>query len=199
MGSDARKKTKKDKQSQADIEIARGRAWARKVGRPTDKQQKLVYRWENAFLHPQNRADWTVPQCQEFVNFIWACYFGGNALAPAVTDGRGRACASANLHVVNLPRWARNRDIIIHEMAHAILNKGLGYKYSWEMEAHGPQFVRMHGELQGEFGRVRTSQFLREARKAGLRVAPSSAVPQPIVSWRDKPDYDRKERWIDRC
>jgi len=189
---------KKPKLTQTQKELNATAAWSRKVGRPRDDQQKKVYRFGQTVLGDSNRQDWTFEQAKSFVNYVWACYFGPNAQPLAVYDGRGRSCASASGEKIYLPRWARNRDIILHELGHAILSRKYRQRYNFHQEAHGPEFVRMHAELHGGFGHWPSVQIVKLAKAYGLRVARKDAVPKPLTD-RTKKESETRERWLDRC
>src|SRR5262245_5192050 len=104
--------------------------------RPRDAQRSRLYRAEdNAFGNPTaafykvaNEPFETVKNCQDQIDRItssewWKARIGrSRPSAIAVTDGRGarRATAREFGRVVNLPRWARKRWVILHELAHCL-------------------------------------------------------------------------------
>jgi hypothetical protein len=184
------------KRSKSEKELDESHRWAVKNGRPHDAQRDRVYKFDSMVLGASNREDWSMTQCQEFVNYVWHCYFGNNSVPPYLYDGRGRACASANDEKMYVPRWARNRSIILHELSHAILSRWTRYDYNFKMEAHGPEFVRMHAEIQGALGNWATVTFVKLAKAYGLRVANKGKVP----TFEDEVQpHLRKESWHSRC
>lgn len=52
-----------------------------------------------------------------------------------IRDGRGSADALAHMNdgIINLPKWARKRFLVVHELTHLITNV--------ETEPHGPEFA----------------------------------------------------------
>lgn len=109
-----------------------------------DSQKSKVYAWEDAAYHrhahrsiyePEYR---TLEECEAFATPVWRCERGrmGHASKAAPTIerpawGASSARASRAMHALRLPRWARNRWVILHEMAHLL---AVG-------DRHGPRFV----------------------------------------------------------
>lgn len=189
---------KLDKSAATIRELAQVANAGKAVGKPRDAQQNKVYSFGNNVLGYSHREDWTIVQCQEFVNYVWHCYFGPSSVPPAVDDGRGQACASCNPEHMRLPPWARNRGLILHEIAHAILGVYDGQSYWYKWECHGPEFMRLVAHLEGEFGSWATVDVLKKAKLYGLRVAPPSRIPHPYR--RRKPTgKNPRESWLRRC
>jgi putative metallohydrolase (TIGR04338 family) len=76
--------------------------------------------------------------------------------APRVGDGRARrkACWDANVYEIKLPQWARTEAVILHEMAHWIVDRaamvgtyGRGRQYDADHAAHGKEFAAVFLEL----------------------------------------------------
>jgi putative metallohydrolase (TIGR04338 family) len=69
-----------------------------------------------------------------------------------VGDGRGRLAARAyfddsDRRIIQLPRWARTKYTILHEVAHHLVD------HQCDHFAHGPEFVRaVLGLVRSEFG-----------------------------------------------
>jgi|SRR5215212_4538479 len=135
-----------------------------------DSQRSRVYKaeraaWEN-FDTPEFR---TVAQCQEYVNDVTYTRFwderftDGWYLDPEVrievSDGRGRRSAAAfcDEDRIALPKWARNRLVILHELAHILVNGNRS------LASHGPEFVSMYLSLVREFEGEDEAQKLHEA------------------------------------
>ena len=98
-----------------------------------DKQQARLYKSENG-LGLKNASDFvTVAECQKYVNKVLNSkavleMFSSKELhqgAFSITVKDGRACRNASAGTdghgnwtINLPRWARSRYVILHEIAH---------------------------------------------------------------------------------
>lgn len=82
-----------------------------------------------------------------------------------VLDGRGRSSAAAfGNSTITLPKWARTKDVILHELAHAICP-------NWEQ--HGRLFARTFLELVKLYMGKPEHDRLRDAfREAGVRFTP---------------------------
>lgn len=117
--------------------------------RERDKQRSRVYEWERHVCKRLlgtsiNMPDFeTLDECDEFARPIWRKERGRVGLArqhaPEIARphwGQRSALAHAD-HRITLPRWARSRWVILHEMAHRLTPRD---------EAHGPRFV---GVLMG--------------------------------------------------
>lgn len=109
-----------------------------------DNQRSKVYQWERAAVKQITNASFYLPdfetleECEAFMNPIWRAERGRVGLArqqaPELSRnlwGQRRATAGHN-HVIKLPKWARSRWVILHEMAHRLTPQD---------EAHGPRFV----------------------------------------------------------
>lgn len=77
---------------------------------------------------------------------------------------------------IRLPPWARNRQVVLHEMAHALV---------WKPEPpahHGPEFCRAEIELLGEFVSPAAASALRvQFAIRGVRVGDAPKVVAPFV------------------
>lgn len=84
----------------------------------------------------------TAAECQSFVDDV--CRTEG--IEPImVKDGRGRVNAGAYFasRTITLPRWARSRHVILHEIAHH-MNRDLNPA---PLAPHGPEFARTYLDL----------------------------------------------------
>jgi putative metallohydrolase (TIGR04338 family) len=112
--------------------------------RPRDNQKSRVYQWERHAISTLGGGsigtpDFTdIASCAAFAEPIWRTERGRLGLpgqhAPSIERsswGQRRALAHSN-HRITLPRWARSRWVILHELAHRL---------SPNDEAHGPRFV----------------------------------------------------------
>lgn len=112
--------------------------------RPRDRQRSRVYRWEAAVARQLRGSSLlppefeTLEECAAFAQVVWRKERGRVGLAshkaPAIERphrGQRRALAHHD-HRITLPRWARSRWVILHELAHRLTPAD---------EAHGPRFV----------------------------------------------------------
>ena len=172
----------------AERDKAIERDWKKAHEDPDDAaRSKLVYKWQQKVLHFGNQCDWTLLECERFISYVWHSYFGSRATVPNVNGGRGVISASANRSVITLPLWARNRNIILHEMAHAMLDavtdpdsrvKRGDTIIGIEKFGHGPRFMRMQIELLIAFSTFDRDVLTKTAREWGIPVARRNRVPR---------------------
>jgi hypothetical protein len=112
--------------------------------------EKLEYGWDDTML--------TLEECQEYTNTL--------IRNVTVTDGRGRRtpCAKYQSRTIALPKFARKKWIVLHEVAHFL-----------GRDKHGPQFLDEYIKLLArEYGR--SIQSLRDsATDYGLKLGPQPA------------------------
>ena len=89
-------------------------------------QTAALYRVENHILKANEQ--YSLKECQFFINELRKAYKMRESIT--ATDGRGGVMARARFknekRVIQLPRWARNPYVIIHEFAHHISQKRTG-------------------------------------------------------------------------
>jgi len=155
--------------------------------RTRDQQRSKVYAWErtcvgrlgNASIYAAEFS--TLEECAAFASGVWRKERGrfgiARKVAPAIERphrGQRRAYAHAD-HRITLPRWARSRWVILHELAHH-LTPG---------EQHGPRFV---GALMGLACRwldYDAQQLMQLADELGVEyyVRSIGVVPVHGASW----------------
>lgn len=87
----------------------------------------------------------------------------GSRLWIRVTDGRGHRRAVCYGNDIALPRWARTKAVLCHEVAHSFTD-----------DHHGPEFCRTYIRLVSHFVGVDAAKALRrEFRAARVKVAPA--------------------------
>lgn len=134
--------------------------------RPRDTQRSKLYAAEReAFGQPKEELslDTTVA----FVRQVWRSPWTARKFQiarysepPYVADGRGTTAARGSLRRLNLPRWSRNKVVILHELAHAL---------TWHREtfaAHGREFAAVFLELVSHWLGVDAAKRLRAAFRA---------------------------------
>lgn len=129
--------------------------------RARDNQRKKVYVWEDKYLlrlRTNHRLSFSA--CKELVKTICEAQ---SVSIPRIKDGRGRKRAGGCATYVTLPKWARNKVIVIHESTHSILDNGV---IAW----HGPEFMSLFIELLAIHHIATKEQLLRWARKERLQI-----------------------------
>jgi putative metallohydrolase (TIGR04338 family) len=131
-----------------------------------DKQQNRVYKSEQESGIKATPDFKTVAECQKYVNKVLnskavldqfsSKELHKGAFTVTVTDGRGcrRATASTDGYgnlIINLPKWARSKFVILHELAHhlqktyAINNwresVNIGQTDPVTYQSHGARFI----------------------------------------------------------
>jgi hypothetical protein len=157
--------------------------------RVRDSQRSKLYAWENATFAGKYGETMSLDECRVLAYEAIGRY--GFTNQPAVKDGRGRRSAGANSHEIDLPKWARNRFVVLHEVAHtltSLLETRHGVpRNSWA--AHGAEYTRIFVSLLQAYGvepKTGTGISIQSlARKAGLKVAPPGGlVPMPVTTWK---------------
>ena len=158
-----------------------------------DNQRTVVYRWEatcsrrlvrlaedsgealsTTHCHYSSEFE-TLQECADFLKPVWTSERGryGHARTPppaVIRPHRGQRRALAkHSHELSLPKWSRNRWVILHEAAHRL---NVGY------EAHGPRFVGiLIGLLSRHAGVRRKKVELVNERKLNCRPPQPSGLP----------------------
>lgn len=151
--------------------------------RGRDNQRSRVYAWERAiareiahrrFGEPEFRS---LDECRVWADPIWRKERGRMGLARAAAPsierpswGQRRALAHDD-HRITLPRWARSRWVILHEMAHRLTPHD---------EAHGPRFVGVLIGLVCRWLDFDASQLMRMADERRVRYYVRSVGSVPV-------------------
>lgn len=143
--------------------------------RVRDSQRARVYKAERAAgFDAMGQEFQTVEECQKFVNKVtgsafWRTVYAGptglflsegkvlvQGRNVVVKDGRGSPHGRAGRYEIDLPRWSRNRWVILHELAHVArptAREGAA--------AHGREFCSIYLKL--------VKRFIGEAQAIALR------------------------------
>lgn len=136
-----------------------------------DSQRSKLYRSED-FLRFAVEPLMSLAECQSFTDRViaWAqtytppakgfpkrIMYWGKPEHVNVTDGRGRRMAAACGHTIKLPRWARHKWIILHEIAHTLQT---------EDPSHGRQFAAIYLDLVSRWMGKDTAAALRLSYRA---------------------------------
>lgn len=162
-----------------------------------DRQKSLVYRWEAAasgrlvrvfqgemgvYRHTVSEFE-TLEECEAFLAPIWRAERGryGRANVPAPLIERphwGQRSALAHRdHRITLPKWSRNRWVILHEAAHRLCPRD---------EDHGPRFVGVLMGLLSRHAGYDASELMAVADELGVsyHVRSIGSVPVQTLSQR---------------
>lgn len=169
------------------------------MAHPRDNQRSRVYRWEahaSKTLRRLHGAGWTVhrhtesefvtlQECADFLNPIWRrerSRYGlaGQVAPPIERPSWGQRSALAHRdHRITLPRWARNRWVILHEAAHRLCPAN---------EDHGPRFVGVLIGLLARHAGYDAQELMAAADAMGVRyyvrsvgVVPSDTLAQRLL------------------
>lgn len=126
-------------------------------GRPVDSQKKRVYAAENVALDnedaPIPMERWTtVAEMQRYVDRLLASAWWRRRW-PSITritinDGAGYRSATAYgiKGKIEMPRWARKEWVMLHEIAHVVVDRTIGQRAA---AGHGREFCQVYLELVG--------------------------------------------------
>jgi putative metallohydrolase (TIGR04338 family) len=150
-----------------------------------DSQRSRVYRWERAAVA---REHWqpvfeTVGDAQAWADAVWRRERGRMGLAGVRAPdferphrGQRHALAYTWGHRITLPRWARSRWVVLHELAHLLAPHS---------PAHGPRFVGALIGLGSRWLDLDAQQLMRSADEHGVTywVRTIGSVPLHGPSW----------------
>lgn len=124
--------------------------------RERDAQRSKVYAWERSEFG-WDRDYLELHECQALAESIWP--------GVKVTDGRGRriACAVPQENVIKLPKWARIKWAVLHEVAHLVVWDG-------RRAAHGREFMAEYLDLLASHYKRDKDMLWDSALSVGLRV-----------------------------
>ena len=135
-----------------------------------DSQRSAVYAWERQ-IPGWPFAPMDLAACAALVRDVWADYRPG-ATPPIVSDGRGRRSACGSRWEIKLPRWARTRGVVLHEIGHSLAS----------MDRHGPVYARLYLDLLARYAGVDEADARRRAealRPRRVAFAALAACPRP--------------------
>jgi hypothetical protein len=154
------------------------------VKRKRDNQRSLVYAWERRINGYHRAPEWkTIDEVIAFAKPVWRAERGryGRARAPMpeiASSSWGQRSALAHYdHRITLPLWARQRPVVLHEMAHRLTPLE---------EAHGPRFVGVLIGLLCRHAGYDANELMALADEMGVKyhVRSIGVVPVRGVSWR---------------
>jgi putative metallohydrolase (TIGR04338 family) len=134
-----------------------------------DSQRGKVYKAERILnSHPKAMERFeTIPEVDVFVKKVLGSSYTRKHFARlnslTISDGRGRRNASAyGYREISLPRWARTRWTILHELAHIYAS----YKYKRvdiAIAAHGREFCKIYLQLVQHFISKEAADILKKS------------------------------------
>lgn len=150
--------------------------------RERDTQRKRVYAAERV-LDDYGRIE-NVSEIQVYVNKIWASKWARKhfrmacaCFSPLVADGRGTRIARGGWQRLNLPRWARTKTVILHELTHALLPD--------EGASHGWQFAKAYLDIvRHVLGREAAAKLKAAYRQYHVRFRPKRRLSSAAIERR---------------
>ena len=170
------------------------------VARARDSQRTRLYRAEA--LAPRGQEMPRVPRLQRALDeVVGSAWFGeryGSIGTVVVDAGAGNRRATHRqrltdgVHILKLPRWARCRRILLHELAHAVVTHRQP-----AAAPHGPEFARVLLDLVGQFQSPEDGAMLADSFRNGrIRVAPPT-----LDTTRKRPGSQQRSQaafaWLD--
>jgi hypothetical protein len=135
-----------------------------------DSQRSKVYAWERAVLPGTFTAGGkkiSLTKCEALVKRIWRDQ-GRVDPPPAISDGRGcKRAYTLEDTLIKLPRWARKPEVVIHEIAHALLHRR---RVAHDLAAHGPEFVVQYIDLLEQYAGMDRDVLLAMAGEMRVKV-----------------------------
>jgi putative metallohydrolase (TIGR04338 family) len=130
-----------------------------------DSQRSKVYKAEGVIHYPAKGKRYeSMSEVTAYVERVCDSKFWKklNGYYVKVEDGRGRrtACAS-DWGTINLPKWARQDSVILHELAHTLVN----FDYHNPVPSHGKEFAKMYLILVKRFMGKEAHDTLRDSFK----------------------------------
>ena len=130
-------------------------------------QAKLLYCWETNVFTERSTQELTLDECRDLIQNIWSKQLCLTAPVPSVLDGRGSIDARTTGSSIHLPRWARNKPIVIHELAHFVTDL---FDVQSSID-HSSKYVQVYLTLLGSNTRYKYTALRTSARKYGLTVS----------------------------
>ena len=154
-----------------------------------DFQRSRVYKWErreHLTAHSSGEPEMTLEECEVLVAKHWR-HYRSEFESPHIKPGRGCRDAHGSFMELVLPKWARRRVTVPHELAHAIATT---------RAQHGGAWVRVFFELLEVEGIRSFSDLATSARAAKIKIAPACACPGPKRARQtDEEKREQRRKW----
>ena len=138
-----------------------------------DSQKSKVYKWENKNL-PYIGEQLSLEQCEQLIHQAIAWWFRNpKPHMPLIKSGKGTTVARGGAKLINLPTWARNYGVVLHETTHCLIDR---MKHNDVDGGHGPYFMRTYIELLGYFLKVDKAELVGRAKADKIKVIPLKYV-----------------------
>lgn len=149
--------------------------------KPRDSQRARVYAWESKIEGYRRPPEWkTIEEVQAWAAPIWRAERGRYGLVKMLLPkfvssswGQRRALAFKGRHEISLPLWARQKPVVLHEMAH-LLTPG--------DESHGARFVGVLIGLLARHAGCRADDLMKLADEMGVAYCVRSIGAVPVHS-----------------
>lgn len=163
------------------------------MAHPRDMQRAKLYRAENVVRSMLKQPELSLEECGAFVNkvlvsdtFKQLTDLTWHGTGVTIKDGRGTSTAySRGVGELNLPRWARNHVVILHELAHTAGTRSTEKR---RMAAHGWQFAADFLTLVRKFMGRQVYVALRDAfilHRVRYK-APRQFTPETLAAMRER-------------
>lgn len=137
-------------------------------------QAALLYCWETNIFPTRTTEELTLVECQQLVDHIWNGQLNLSPNPPQILDGRGSRDARTTHTAIHLPRWSRNRPIVIHELSHSITDL---FDEPSSID-HGSKYLQVYLSLLSRNTEYKYNALKQSARKYGLHVSNLSVREQ---------------------
>tara|TARA_B100001123_G_scaffold255245_1_gene284687 strand:- start:1518 stop:2189 length:672 start_codon:yes stop_codon:yes gene_type:complete len=144
--------------------LTEGGAVAKRI---RDSQKNKVYNWENKNL-PYIGEQLSLEQCKQLIHQAIVWWFRNpKPQMPLIKHGKGTTIARGGAMTINLPRWARNYGVVLHETTHCLIER---MKHNDVDGGHGPYFMRTYIELLGYFLKMDKAELVKRAKSDKIQV-----------------------------
>lgn len=155
------------------------RKWRSKKDVTYDFQKSRTYAWERAAVEGFRDDKITLDAARKLLDTMFD-KLGLSVPKIKLDPRRSRTCSYYGwVHEIRMAEWGLTVPIVIHEAAHAVVNK-LGA--SGNVSAHGPLYVRVYIDMLVEFGGYDKDHLEQTAKERGLKFVKSF----DINGWKDR-------------
>lgn len=126
--------------------------------RPRDSQRSKVYKAERTIKAGKDRLE-TVAEMEKWITNLCKqkrirSHFPELRRSFDVEDGRGRRAAGGSTWGITMPRWSRSKLVILHEMAHVVIERRytiraprVNGKWVIQVAVHGREYCAVYLKL----------------------------------------------------
>lgn len=139
-----------------------------------DSQRKKVYIAERPFHQISHKYE-TIKEVEQWLSKIlksedfstYKCYITGFKIKDGRRSRHARGWSYNNIAGMILPRWARNKMTILHELAHGICWSMYGVR---KVAGHGPEWAQIFLDLVSKFDQEHYVKLKEEYSKLKITV-----------------------------